>query len=354
VRWIAVALPIWLAACSRSDDGTGPPIPAAPLSQPTQLCRTLTPRLPCRPVLEVEAWLARADLEILGAAATPSGIQGARVLTLRAPGALPVVFRAKWRVHSTTTTRNSPRRELGAYAVQKIFLQPHEYVVPPAAPHCFALAPYRAVVDRQARPTFRDTDCVYGILSYWVEDVQSLRDAEKAGWFEGEEEHALDRKLFEKNRVYRDSIAAVNLLAYAIDHADSHAKNFVITRDQAAPFVYSVDNSLSLGAPRNKKLAPEHDWSRLRVPALPRSMIERLRGADVPGNLLRLRVVAELARRGPLLVVVPRGEAGPNRTGMGWAGDHLRIGLTEAEIAGVRTRIEGLLGRVDRGELRLY
>ena len=67
----------------------------------------------------MEDWLASADLEILDADRTPSGVQGARVLRLRR-GDGGEVFRAKWRAHSTTTSRNSPRRELAAYAVQKL------------------------------------------------------------------------------------------------------------------------------------------------------------------------------------------------------------------------------------------
>jgi hypothetical protein len=358
VRWgrfSTAAMLAALAACSRSDDRNGRSGAAAPVTPPAQLCRTRKPLAPCRTVADVEGWLARADLEILGAAPTPSGIQGARVLTLRVPGPAVAVFRAKWRAHSTTTSRNSPRRELASYAVQKLFLEPHEYTVPPAAPHCFPLQAYRAQVDAKADSTYRGTDCVYGILSYWVEDLMSLSDARSAGWFDGADKHAFDRKLFDENRTYKDSIAAVNLFTYLIAHADSHARNFAITREPSSPFVYSVDNSLSLGASRNKKLGPEHDWSRLRVPALPRTLIDRLRGPNVEAGLESLRVVAELTPRDRLLVVTARrGDPAPNRTGMDWDGNHLRVGLTEAEIGGVRARIKGLLGRVDRGELRLY
>ena len=77
-------------------------------------------------------------------------MQGARILVLRRGGD-GEVFRVKWRAQSTTTSRNSPRRELAAYAVQKLFLEPEEYVAPPTAPHCFPLEAYRAAVDRKAR-----------------------------------------------------------------------------------------------------------------------------------------------------------------------------------------------------------
>src|SRR5690348_7854953 len=293
------------AACDEAPPVVGDhPPPDARLTAPTQLCRAAAPLDDCRDADDVEALLERPDLEILGAARPPAGIQGARVLTLRAGGPVPVVFRAKWRAMSTATRRNSPRRELGAYAVQKLFLEPDEYVVPPTASHCFPLAAYRARVDARARATGGDAPCVEGVLSYWLEDVQSLEDATRAGWFHGAGGHALDPALFERNRTYRDSIAMVNLFTYLIGHADSHAGNFVITTDAERPVVYSVDNSLSLGMARNRHLAARHDWSRLQVPALPRAVTDRLRAA-------------------------------------GRALDEVDV-LTPAEIAGVRERIDAL------------
>jgi hypothetical protein len=330
--------------------GSNPP-PAAPLTTPTQLCRSRGPDIPCRDAREVEELLARADLEIVGAAKTPAGIQGARVLTLRAPGP-GVVFRAKWRAHSTTSKRNSPRRELAAYAVQKLFLDPDEYVVPPTAAHCFPLAPFRKLVDRKARATFRDVPCVYGILSYWLEDVQSLKGARRAGWFDGVYHHALDLKLFEDNETYRASIADVNLFTYLIGHSDSHQGNFVITLEPDAPLVYSVDNSLSLGLPKNRKLKPHHDWSHIQVPALRRGAIDRLRKAS--DAVERLGTVAVLEVKKGQLVQTKDSGGPPSLTGLDLVGDRLSVGLTSDEIAGVRRRIAELMRRLDRGQVRLY
>jgi signal transduction histidine kinase len=54
----------------------------------------------CRSARQVEELLG-GQLQILGMAHTPSGQQGARVLTLRVQaGARHVVFRAKWRAQS--------------------------------------------------------------------------------------------------------------------------------------------------------------------------------------------------------------------------------------------------------------
>ena len=340
----ALSLLVLTASCSRDESRR-----ADGLTPPARLCRPGRSGAPCRSVADVEAWLASADLEVLDARPTPSGVQGARILRLRRGDE---VFRAKWRAHSTTTARNSPRRELAAYAVQKLFLEPEEYVAPPTAPHCFPLEAYRAAVDRKARATFPRTKCVYGILSYWLEDVESLADAREAGWFHGKNGHALDLALFAAHGGYRDSIATVNLFTHVIGHADSHARNFVITRERDDPFVYSVDNSLSLGLAKNPKLPDESDWSRIRVPSLPRARVERLRGLGK--SVDRLRAVAELERRGDGLVVVePSIDRAPS-DGMDWVGDRLRVGLTASEIDGVRQRAARLVERVDRGELRVH
>ena len=340
-----------LSGCRSDDVGKGA---AEPLTPPARLCRRKQILDSCWSPGEVEEWLRHPKLAIVGSAPTPGGVQDARVLTLRAPGFPPTVFRAKWRAESTATRRNSPRRELAAYAVQKLYLDEQEYVVPPTAPHCFPLGEYREKVDRKARASFRDTDCVYGILSYWLEDVQSLAAARKAGWFHGARGHALDRKLFAANQTYRDSIASVNLFTYVIAHADSHAANFVITRDRDEPFVYSIDNSLSLGLAVNARLAREDDWSRLKVPALPRAQVARLRA--IGDRVDELRSCAELERDDGLLVVTSatdRAKAAPT-DGHDWVDGHLRVGLTASEIAGLRARIAELSARAERGQIELY
>jgi hypothetical protein len=322
------------------------------LTEPTRMCRGAHPDTPCRTAVEVEALLARPDLEIVAVGKTPAGIQGAQVLTLRAPGPHPVVFRAKWRAHTTNTSRNSPRLELAAYVIQQLFLEPGDYVVPPSAPHCFPLASYRASVDKKARPTFGAARCVYGILSYWLEDVQSLKDATTAGWFHGQDRHAFDPGLFDKNHGYRDSVADMNLLTYLIGDGDSHPANFVITRDRDAPFVYSVDNSMWIELHKNRTLRPQWDWSKLKVPALPRAAVDRLRSAD--DQLAAFPPLAVLhVVRGQLVLMSPspivRVESGTT-----WFGHRLAVGLTRDEIVGVRRRVAALLARVDAGEIRVY
>jgi hypothetical protein len=350
---IALAL-VLVGGCTDSGDGEErhAPVPKAALTRPAELCRTTSGERPCRKPAEVEGWLADPALEILGADEPPAGIQGVMVLTVRRPRPTPIVFRAKWRAHYTTTARNSPRRELAAYAVQKLFLEPGEYVVPPAAAHCFPLAEYRKMVSRAADPTFAEVPCVYGILSYWLEDVQSLADAREAGWFHGQYRHAFDPQLYAANPAYRDSISRVGMLTYIIGHADSHAKNFVITTDSAAPLVYSVDNSLSLGLKKNPKLDETHDWSELKVPSLPEAAVERLRKSV--DRLDELGVVTELEPRNGGLVAAERPRGQPSADGMEWVDGTLRVGLSVSEIGDLKVRIALLLQWVRQGAIRLH
>src|SRR5688572_29207101 len=139
--------------------------PGVEPTPPTRVCREAPPDEPCRKVKEIERLLADPYLEILAVRRTPSGAQGALILTLRAPSSPPVVFRAKWRPEHGETRRNSPRREVAAYQVQRIFLDRDEYVVPPAAAHCFPLEHYRARVRHGTEPVSRFVPCVYGVLS---------------------------------------------------------------------------------------------------------------------------------------------------------------------------------------------
>ena len=318
---------------------------------PAHLCREGQAAVPCRTPEDVESLLA-GDLEILDADTPGFGLQRTRVLTLRSAGPGRVVFRAKWRAHTTTTATNSPRFELAAYAVQKLFLAPSEYVVPPTAPYCFPIDAYREHVDETARETFPRSGCVYGVLSYWLEGVTTVFDAHSEGWLHGLHRHLLDLDLMNRDAAYRNSVARVNLLTYLIRHGDSHARNFVIARTDTQPAahaVYSVDNSKSLTLRKNPRIEPRHDWSSIHVPSLPRGAIERLRHADL-SSLSRIAVLQPGRNR---LVARPVDTA-VSRTGVDWSDARLVIGLTDLEIEVLRTRIAELLERVDRDELALH
>ena len=319
---------------------------------PVTLCVDPRPTAPCRTATEVEGWLLRNDIEILAAGAPSKGRQRTRILTLAVPDDDGrIVFRAKWRALSTSSSLNNPRAELGAYAVERLALQPHEYVVPPARGHCFDLDQYREKVDSAERPSFARTRCVYGILSYWLEGALTPKRAEQIGWIRSK---PYDAALFARSPSYRQSVADTNVLAHLISHGDAHPNQFVVTGYGERPFLHLVDNSTSFTSFRNPSIEARDDWSRIIVPALRRGLIDRL-GALTAGQLNSLAVVDQYELRNGILVATRRTPAMSNTwAGYRWQGDELQVGLTDDEIRQLRSRIEALVARVAHGDTSVF
>jgi hypothetical protein len=325
-----------------------PPLaePAVPLTPPTRLCSARETPPACRSAAQVEESMS-GQTELLGVAPTPGGTQGAKILTLQVKvGRRSIVFREKWRPQSSADIINEPRKELAAYAVQKLFLDETELVVPPTVAHCFPLTEYRNFVPDE-QPTFDGTDCVFGFASYWLESVKTAGSARDGGLL-GAGEGAWDPDLFESDRLYRRSVSNTNLLTYLINHGDAHNAQFLLEQTPGGVRAYVVDNSIAFRSIHNPMLLFREDWSKVRVPLLPRRTVERLR-ALTDEDFARLAIVAELERRGKQLVSVAPTPVASESDGkaMAWAGDHLRIGLTPGEIELVRSRVRDLLARPD-------
>jgi hypothetical protein len=249
---------------------------------------------------------------------------------------------------------NDPRKELGAYAIAKSFLEPQEYVVPPTSGHCFPLENYRAQVDEKAPPSFEKegVQCVFGILSYWLENVAPPDGARKAGVWRNE--GILDEEMFRSDAAYRKSVSDLNLLTYLIHHGDSHDKQFLITKDQRSPRVYTVDNSVTFESVKNPMTLFREDWSVIRVPAVSEQSLRRLVGFRAD-DWTRLTAIETYRKSGGrLLSAPPETPIGPPDAGVRWVGLGLQIGLTETEISGVRQRLAELVNRIRRGKLRTY
>jgi hypothetical protein len=337
------------------------PEPAARLSPPTSLCLEGSLR-PCRETSEIESWLREPELTIVGVDTPGGGKQGAKVMTLRARDRAgePVVFRAKFRPRGTESSINDPRRELGAYAVQALFLEPNEIVVPPTAGYCFAIDSYRKLADPQVRPTYANSRCLHGYLAYWLEDVELPEDAEDDDRI-ARADSPFDHTLFRKNALYRQSIADVSLLTYLVHHGDSHPKQFVIQRDESRPRVFSVDHSIAFSSYVNPGLKPDQDWSRLQVPALSSARIGRLKALKRQ-DLRALELIERYRLQDGLLVHDEISEPPGARVrrkkkqddGYFWDGRKLEVGLTVEEIEGVWRRIERLLHGVEKGKVETF
>jgi hypothetical protein len=291
-------------------------------------------------------------LQILGMDDPPGGLQGAKILTLRgSAGGRSVTFRVRWRAQSTADVINEPRKELAAYAVQKLFLNDEELVAPPTAAYCFSLAAYRRFAPDE-KASFRGVDCVLGFATYWLEGVKTVSSAREDGWVGNSDSTLWDPRLFERDPMYRASISKCNLLTHLINHGDAHGGQLLLEQTPRGLRAYVVDNSVAFLSIKNPVMLFREDWSQLLVPWLPQGSIARLQSLNRQ-DLAQLGVVQELELRDRrLLPRKPNSTAYPNDAGaIRWSGTRLRIGLTDSEIDLVSSRIRELLARPDLAKL---
>jgi hypothetical protein len=239
--------------------------PAAPLTPPARLCAAQGTASSCRTAHEIERLLAAEDLQILGMDDPPGGLQGAKILTLRgSAGGRSVTFRVRWRAQSTADVINEPRKELAAYAVQKLFLNDEELVAPPTAAYCFSLAAYRRFAPDE-KATFRGVDCVLGFATYWLEGVKTVSSAREDGWVGNHSDSTLwDPGLFERDPMYRASISKCNLLTHLINHGDAHGGQLLLEQTPRGLRAYVVDNSVAFLSIKNPVMLFREDWARPR------------------------------------------------------------------------------------------
>ncbi len=330
-----------LLVCSGCGSGGPIPPPASPLSTPSELCTSEVPQSPCLPPRDVENWLRSATLRVLGVAET-SGSSGAKLLTLRVdlPGRA-VTLRAKWREYDSSLF-NDARKEIAAYATQKLVFRPHEYVVPPAVGRCFPLARYRGFMGTRAAASFEGTRCVFGSLSYWLENVRSTR--------------AFDKRRFRRDADYRRAMADVNLFTFLIQHGDTHEGNFLIAGDDSGSRtrVYSPDNAIAFSPlMRNPLDLFRANWYELRVPALRKQVVKRLRAID-RSELESLAVIEQYRIIDRQLRPTEPGPAIGGDSGIRRTAGILQLGLTPTEIERLHDRIELALDRVKSGDIGVF
>lgn len=231
---------------------------------------------------------------------------------------------------------NQPRYELAAYRLQKLFLEPHEYVVPPTAGRAFPVERYRQIEDN-AQPTFKNTSAVYCLLQYWLENVSSNA--------------VFDAQRFNSDTLYARHVGNLNILTYLIRHSDSNVGNFLVSSDPANPRVFAVDNEMAFGNVTSER---GYEWRNLRVKRFPRKTVERLRTIG-PGELTRALGVIEQyeIRKGQLIPVEPAGNLDEN-AGVRQSGQAIQLGLTTKEIKGVYERLQEFLRMADGGKVEVY
>jgi hypothetical protein len=232
----------------------------------------------------------------------------------------------------------SPRKELAAYEVQKLFLDPEDYVVPTCLAFC---VPRDKFMKRggYAAATLEGTDCVLGLASIWMEDV-TIPDT------------LYDESRFLQDPTYAYFMSNFNLLTYLIEHRDARVGQFLVSKDDKRRQVFSIDNGISFGFwPYNFFI---EQWENIYVPAFRKDSIERLRKIQRQ-DLDFLGVIAqlELDDKG-ILRPKPVGKNLDPKEGAKYKDGTVQYGLSKSEIDAVWDRIQNVIAEVDAGNIQVF
>ncbi len=295
----------------------------------------MTPDPPSSPA-DVERRLKTVPFVITAVANSDRGVTGAKKLSiLLTDDQEPLDVKWKEAPPGGDAWNNSPRREIGVYEVQKLFLDAEDYIIPTVVVRGVEFDVYRSVSETPST-NIAGTQFVYGALAVWLHDAV-------------QPEHVFDRELFSRNHRYAYHFGNLNLLHYLTEHRDARASNFLMCTDPLNPKVFSIDNGIAFGRTVYNFFTWHFD--KIRVDRLPRRSIDRLRQLT-RADLDRLAVLAELhADAGGVLRSVPSGLNLDSHEGNRIRPGIVQIGLTTTEIDDIAIRIQQLLGRIDRGEL---
>jgi hypothetical protein len=287
--------------------------------------------------LEAERRMRYEPFEILSAKRTEHGVAGAARLKVRFTSD-GLELKMKWKSaprYKPEGWNNVPRKEAAAYQIQKWFLYPHEYVVPPTVTRCIRLEEFR-VVDPEPRPTADSGTCVFGALSLWIVDVEVVK-------------RVFDTELFQDDPIYARTLGDVNILGYLIEHRDGRKSNFLISTLPGGRRVYSIDNGISFGANLFNYFAK--NTSRIRVAELPRISIDRLKQVSF-NDVERLGVLGHYERdaEGHLVPMPPDANFDPAH-GTRVRQDVFQFGLSREEVSDVWNRLGRLLADVNDGKI---
>lgn len=332
-----VALLTLGASCARS---TSPPPPEAAL-------RALPVPRPMRssalplPAAEVQRLIATAPFALHDVERAAAGVMGVSKATAHFP-TQHLDMQVKWAPAPPATLDGwnaAPRKELAAFAVQQWFLEPDDWVVPPTTMRCLPVKSLATPAHGVPKPTIDGTRCELGLVAAWLQHVKPP-------------EVVYDPERFTTDRRYAEHLADFNLLAYLIEHRDGRGGNILVSDDPHEGRTYAVDNGIAFG-----NLVWNYfvtNWDVLRVPALRRAAIDRLRRIG-PADVDALLVVQELRRtRDGMLATTTPGPPLDPASGARVERGRVQLGLSRDEADAVAARLKDLLARVDAGEVKTF
>ena len=332
LRLTAALIPL-LAACASTGSRepvqfTGAPRPAGSESFPNWI----------EPPDQAVRTIATAPFEYQDVRRTAAGTSGAREVELLFRGKQYHV-KAKDVPADLDGINNAPRKELAAYVVQSFFLDPEDYVVPATTLRCVSFE-LRRSGQLSTTPTVPGTSCVLSVAAMWLKDVTLP-------------EVLLDPARFVTEPSYAYSMSNLNVFTYLVEHQDGRKGNFLVSKDDRRQ-VFAIDNGVSFGQPWPFYNWFVPNWDVLRVPAVRKETIDRLRALERK-DLDVLLVVAQVEPDADgILQLVDPGPPFDEDEGASRKGTTVQFGLTEDEIDDVWERIEDLIEDVDDGDLPVF
>jgi hypothetical protein len=192
---------------------------------------------------------------------------------------------------------------------------------------------------KKVPPLAPGSDCVLGNLSVWLQNV-TQPDA------------LYEEARFLEDPSYAYFMANFNLFSYLVAHHDGKPSNYLLSKEEARPHLFSIDNGVSFRAWPHNFFAT--NWDVIRVPAFRKESVDRLREISRE-DLEVFGVVAELEKidRGLLISVPPGKSLNPN-SGVVITAKTIQFGLTKGEIEDLWRRIQEVIAEVDSGALPVF
>lgn len=296
------------------------------------------------PVADLEEILRGGDFQVVSAN-TSRGLPSERTYQVTASaGNAMLQMKYAPATKGADEFNNRPRYELAAYEIQKLFLDPEHYAVPPTVARAFPTMQVQEVLNLvpvdykpEAEPTFDDWAMTIVLLQYWLWNVEAV--------------DRLDDGDLADDDLYATHLGNFNLVTYLIRHNDSNQGNFLRSVVAENPRIFSVDNGVAFS---NEESNRGFYWRDIQVDRFPASSIERLRALTEDDLHAALGVVAEFELQGGNFVPVePTENLDPGR-GVRRNESRIQLGLTESEIRQVHRRLERLIGWVDGGRYTVF
>ena len=288
------------------------------------------------PVADLERMLASEPMRIAAASLSRPKAEGD--ITLKADVAFgssePIRVKVRRAEPGGDTFNNRPRYEMAAYELQKLLLEPAEYVVPPTALRMLPQQELRKYA-REARPTFSGSQDVLCVVQYWLQDVVAVKDV-------------LDEALLKADPSYERHVGQLNVVTFLIRHGDSNVGNFLISASSKGERVFSIDNGVAFASEESDR---GELWRSMRVKRLPRDVIVRLRDLTEEQLRGRLGVVGQWHLEHGHWIPAPLGANLGDNSGVRRKGATLQVGLTKREIGQVWDRAKKLLAMIDEAKI---